>query len=178
MDGKTKMKRTSLFSSCVLSGFMMMLVGAVAPDPALAETIACTIFAKEPIHSRTHRRMRVFVATESPVPSRALALGHSLATDLVANNNLDFVVVYVTRTDDGFDRNDHSAMTALAEINFNPGGTSVIKGRLEGKAVAHPVRERGELAVLKAKRKAVSAAEISSYYISAREESIQFSCME
>jgi hypothetical protein len=122
--------------------------------------------------------MRVFVATESPDPSQALALGQTLATDLVASHYLDFVVVYVTRTEDGFDRNDHSAMTALAEINFNPGGTPVIKGRLKGKAVAHPVRGSGELAVLVAKRKAVSAAEISSHYISAREEGTQFTCVE
>ncbi|SMX29515.1 hypothetical protein TRP8649_03651 [Pelagimonas phthalicica] len=178
MDGQNNMKRASLFSKRVVFSSFMMLARTVAPSPTMAETITCTVFAKEPIHSRTHRRMRVFVATENPDPSKALELGQTLATDLFASNSLDFVVVYVTRIEDGLDRNDHSAMTALAEINFNPGVTPVVKGRLQGKVVAHPVRGNGELATLVAKRKAVSAAEISSHYISAREEGTQFTCVE
>ena len=156
---------------------LLSWVPSSAPAKSNQTKIPCRVFAVEDISSARHRRARIFVSTRSFDPNQAVALGYAQALDAVEKRGLAFVTVLVTRQLDGFNRDDHSAGTALAEINFNPGSTSVSKTRLEGKVVTMPITDRGELAVLLAPKRKLFNAEIVSMWLDAREEGLQFSCV-
>ncbi|WP_127115142.1 hypothetical protein [Shimia sediminis] len=147
------------------------------PAPAFAEQIDCRVFAREAIHSSTHKRARLFVATDSTMPDDILALGYATALNEVANYGLDFATVYVTRLLDGTNRDDHTSATALAIVSFNPGNTPVIKSRLEGRVVRTVVTDPGELAVMVAPKENVDELRIMRAYLDAKERGEGFECL-
>lgn len=178
MDRDIAMKKLIRLSSPWKQAAMLLGLFWFAPATVVAEPIKCQVFDIEPINSSLHRRVRVFVATESDDPDLALALGYGIAINQVEWLGYDFVIVFVTRMRDGLKREDHSMGTTQAVVKFNPGDTPVIKTRLEAQVIEAPVTELGELAILRAPRKKVIKEEVVLAYLRAREKKMRFLCLD
>lgn len=102
------------------------------PIQAMAE---CTIWTVEDSSSSRQDRERVFAYTDTE--DRDIAIAQAARTALVrANQNgLDFVDVFLTREQDGKNRNMHSSMSALVWMRYNPGSTPLIDTEMEAQVV-------------------------------------------
>lgn len=160
----------------VWSSVVLLAAGLCPALTEAAEHVGCYVYATEDISNQTYKRSCIFVATQSDHIGHAVSLGVTLATSTAMETFTDYVVVYVTRMEDGIDRDEHNAQTALATVSFNPGGTRVIRSRLESRVPVESVVGSTLDDLLVAKRKRLSVPETVSLDLDRKEAGVTYSC--
>lgn len=114
--------------------------GLEANSDELPKAVAaeCTVWEIEDSSAGEQKRERVFVSTSTEDATTALEIATGYASRRAAANGLDFIDVFLTRSQDGTNRSDHSLASSLAHVRYNPGGTPVTDSRIEADIVNDP----------------------------------------
>jgi hypothetical protein len=103
----------------------------------------CRIWARDDTSVVGQKRQQIFAYTTLTDRNMLVAQAMQLAERVSEPSRLDFVDVFLTRKQDGTNRSDHSTMSSLVHLRFNPGNTPIIKGLVEA------TMPQGDIAQLK-----------------------------
>lgn len=142
--------------------FLLASMAIAAPLAAFAE---CKIWAIEDTSVATQKRARAFVAVELDNMQAHVAQGYVIAKEIARSKRLDYIDVFVTRPQEGFNREDHSRMTSTVHIQYNPGRTPLNSGkRLTAAALEDPQNAEFSHGMLGFKRTDLDADQIDQMW--------------
>ena len=95
----------------------------------------CKIWSVEDSSVPGQSRESVFVSSDLTDHDKVVALGVGVASRRAIENSLDFIDVFVTRARDSEIRSEHSAMSSMAQVRFNPGGTPITDRIITAQAI-------------------------------------------
>ncbi|WP_143535039.1 hypothetical protein [Roseivivax jejudonensis] len=139
-----------------------MLAIAIIVGMVGSATADCEVWAYEDTSAAGQARAQIFATSDLKERDALVAEAAGIARRQADANALDYVDVFLTRPEDGTNREDHMSLTTTVWMRFNPGGTPIINTLMVADATDAGANVSMEYGMITGERSELSKEEIEA----------------